>query len=401
VALATRAPRARVGGTGEWRLYERTGRVVLRGVAAQEWTVESRSGGEVRAIPSSEANFPTAWRIAAFVARPIGIGAVLTYEGRRYRGELAFYPTDSGIVVVNRLPVEDYLRGVVPLEIGTRAPGDRAAIEAQAVAARSYAYAHITQAIDERLPGLGRERPPVRAGRERLYDVTGGVTDQVYGGMGAEQTVADGAVLSTARRVLTYNGAVVSAPYHSTCGGSTAEAQEVWRSGPEPYLRPVSDRVPGTDRFYCDIAPRFRWTRSLDRASLDVAVAKYLRSYVASAPADPGSVRGLQVESRTPSGRVGVLRVSTDRGSYALRGNDIRFVLRTPGGEILPSTYFSVDSDLKAVGDGRAAITLRGNGNGHGIGMCQWGAIGRARAGQSALDILRAYYPGAVVSRVD
>lgn len=85
--------------------------------------------------------------------------------------------------------------------------------------------------------------------------------------------------------------------------------------------------------------------------------------------------------------------VETDRGSFALRGNDIRFVMRTAGGAILNSTYFSVAAK-HADGGLAGGVVFRGRGYGHGIGMCQWGAIGRARAGQSFRTILATYYPG-------
>ena len=108
----------------------------------------------------------------------------------------------------------------------------------------------------------------------------------------------------------------------------------------------------------------------------------------------------MAVEALTASGRVAALGIDTDRGHYTLRGNDIRFVLRAPGGEILNSTYFTVES--AAGGDGRlATVTLRGRGYGHGVGMCQWGAIGRARAGQDYRTILQTYYPGTIVGTVD
>jgi stage II sporulation protein D len=225
------------------------------------------------------------------------------------------------------------------------------------------------------------------------------VLDQVYGGVDAEQPLADQAVHATARLVLAYAGRVVNAPYHSTCGGSTAAASEVWREGDEPYLQAVSDRVPGTvDRFYCDISPRFRWTRTFDRAALSAALDRYLSSYT-TAPAHVGAVRDVSIESRTQSGRVQRLLIASDRGQWALRGNDIRFVMRNPGGEILASTYFS----LERVRDGDGALArlvVHGTGYGHGVGMCQWGAIGRARAGFDYRSILRAYYPGTVVAAV-
>ena len=103
-----------------------------------------------------------------------------------------------------------------------------------------------------------------------------------------------------------------------------------------------------------------------------------------------GDVRSLRVVSRGPSGRVTVLEVETTLGRASLRGNDIRFLLRTDGA-ILPRTNFALEMS------GGVAV-VRGMGNGHGVGMSQWGAIGRARAGQDARSILAAYYPGTRLS---
>ena len=95
--------------------------------------------------------------------------------------------------------------------------------------------------------------------------MTGGVLDQVYGGVAAENAVASEAVESTRGLVLKYAGRVVNAPYHSTCGGTTAAASEIWRSDDEPYLRARErSHSRARERYYCDISPRFRWTRTLD-----------------------------------------------------------------------------------------------------------------------------------------
>lgn len=371
VALATGATDVRIGGDGDWRIHDsERGGVLGRGRAGDRWRVE-RSGSRVRAIaPGGDA---TAWA-AGLVVRSSD-GRLLGYGSRHYRGELTVVPgSGNGILVVNTLPIDEYLRGVVPIELGTRAARDSAALQAQAVAARSYAVLHL-------------------GSRGGAYDVVAGVGDQAYGGAGVETTVSSRAVESTRGLVLLYGGAVVNAPYSSTCGGETAGADEVWRSPASPYLKPVSDRIPGTDHYYCDIAPRFRWTRTFSGASLDATLRKYLSQYARVPNGDPGDVRDVAVDARTQSGRVGYLHVTTDRGNYVLRGNEIRFVLRSPGGEILNSTAFKVEE--RSEPDGRlASLTLTGTGYGHGVGMCQWGAIGRARAGQDFATILTTYYPG-------
>ncbi|MGA9838440.1 MAG: SpoIID/LytB domain-containing protein [Gemmatimonadaceae bacterium] len=379
VALFTGASSVRVSATGPWQWYEGDGRTFLaRGQANEPWRVE-HNGGDVRAVQSD--GMPTAWKPRALVARADDSTAYMLVDGKRYRGELRLEGSDTGLVVIETVGVEEYLRGVVPLELGDRAPGDSAALQAQAVTARSYAYTHLEEPASSD------------------YDLTAGVLDQVYGGVDAETDVGNAAVTATAGIVVIYGGRVVNAPYSSTCGGETAAPSEVWHSPDEPYLRPVSDRIPGTDRYYCDIAPRFKWTRTLSASDLNAAVARYLSAYASVPGGDPGLVRDVWVINRTPSGRVGQLRVQTTLGSYILRGNDMRYVLRNVGGEILNSTYFSVATERTTSG-ALARLVLDGRGYGHGVGMCQWGAIGRARAGQDFRTILRTYYPGTALGVV-
>jgi stage II sporulation protein D len=254
------------------------------------------------------------------------------------------------------------------------------------VAARSYTYSRLAEFLP-RAAAVAQARLP--------FDVRATVRDQVYGGVEAERPGGDRAILTTAGLVLRHAGAVVSAPYHSACGGSTAAPDELWGADASPYLRPVSDRVPGTDRAYCDAAPRFRWTREWDGAELERVLGRYLR-----AGAAVGAVRGVDVLARTATGRAGSVAVRTSTGQHVLRGNAIRFALRGRGGEILPSTYFSATAE--ADGAGRVSrLVVRGGGNGHGVGMCQWGAVGRARAGQDFRDILRTYYPGTTVEAIE
>lgn len=369
VLISSNTPVRGIAAPEGFVLSDAGGNLVARARAGEAWRVE-HDGRRVRAVRPD--GVPTVWMDESIRVHPVGDG-LLSVGGKPYRGDMLLSGGDSGVVTINVLAMDEYLRGVVPLEMGDLAPAEAAAAEAQAVAARSYAFIH-----------LDRSRP---------YDVTGGTSDQLYGGAAAETAVSSSAVDATRGLVLLYAGRVVNAPYHAVCGGSTAAASEVWRSNDEPYLQSVSDRIPGTNRYYCDLSPRFRWTRTLDGATLDAALARYLATYVAVPGRDPGRARAVTVGSHTPSGRVGTLTITTDRGNFVLRGNDMRFVLRPPGGEILNSTYFSVETTVGMNGT-VAQLTLRGMGYGHGVGMCQWGAIGRARAGQDYQTILRVYYPG-------
>ena len=311
--------------------------------------------------------------------RPPSGESFVTFAGKRYRGELSVVSGDSGRLVVNTLSMDDYLRGVVPLEIGNRTAAEFAAVQAQAVAARTYAYKHLN-------PG-------------RAFDMYATVQDQVYGGVDAEKPQSDSAIATTADVLVLYNGKPITTPYHSTCGGSTAAVTEVWyNQSDEPYLRPVSDRIPGTDHYYCDPSPRFSWTQNYDGAGLRAVMEKYLSAYTNAPKTGLGRITDIREAGRTPSGRVAALIVETESGSYTLRGNDVRFVLRNVTGATLNSTLFNL-SEQKSGGE-VTSLVINGRGYGHGIGMCQWGAIGRARAGQNFRTILETYYPGTTIGRI-
>ena len=377
VALATRASSVELTADGGWMLFAADGATpVAVTQPGERWVLEADNGLVSARRADSQ---PVSRRDTLIFARSTEQGGTLRSNQRRYRGELLVRVTAGGLMVINRLPMDDYVRGVVPLEIGTNDASDVAAVEAQAVAARSYAYTRL-------------------AGPSRPYDLVATVQDQVYGGANAESRTGDAAVAATAGLVLLYDNRVVNAPYHATCGGSTAAPEDSWNVEGEPYLRRVSDRIPGTDRYYCDWAPKFRWTRTFRAEQLRASVARYVRT-LPGGEAGITRVRNVRVTDVTPAGRVSTLTVDTDRGTWALHGNRIRSALRLPSGEMLYSTYFSVDADVK--GGEVQSLVLEGGGNGHGIGMCQTGAIGRARAGQDFRTILATYYPGTTVGTVE
>jgi stage II sporulation protein D len=377
IALADNQQQVRLTSSGTWQIFAEDGRTpVALTQPGERWLLE-RDGRAVRA--QREDSRPVSAREATVIARPLDRDGTIGFNGKRWRGELVITPSADGLIVINRLPMDDYLKGVVPLEIGTASMTDAAAVEAQAVSARSYAMTHI-------------------AGAGRLWDMRATVSDQVYGGASAETSVGNVSVDATSGLVLLYGGHVVNAPYYSTCGGSTAEPQDVWRTSPEPYLKRVSDQIPGTNHYYCEGAPKYRWTRVFGREALRENITRYM----ATLPGRGGniaSVRAVIVTDVTPAGRVATLTVDTDRGSLVLRGNEMRNALRLPSGEILYSTYFSVDAVNGR--DGVETLTLSGGGNGHGVGMCQAGAIGRARAGQDFRTILQTYYPGTSVGTIE
>jgi stage II sporulation protein D len=327
----------------------------------------TREGDRVRLVAADAR--PSA---AAFAVRVESTGAApVTLGGAPYRGVVDVFAVEAaGLNAVNELPLEDYLLGVVPIEIGPRGPDELAAVAAQAVAARTYAVAHL------------------RAREEMGFDVFGTVEDQAYGGIAAEREESTRAVRETAGRILTYDGLPIRAMYHSTCGGRTAAVEEVLDRAPAPYLRSVSDRAPdGTD--FCAISPRYRWTETLSPDDLNGRIRDQVRRIFGAGPEDVGDLLGLRIAERTPGGRVNALALRGERSEFVLERLDIRLALQNEEGRILGSTDF----DLVVRPDD--VIELHGRGFGHGSGMCQWGAIGRARAGHGWEAILETYYPGA------
>lgn len=368
VGLSVGTDSVRLGSPGGLRLTDpASGEVVLAGGGAERIVRPAERPADGLRIGEGEA----AGGHELLLVEPVAAGDPVQVEGRPYRGSLELYRVEShGMVVVNQLPMEEYLLGVVPLEIGGRAAGELEAVKAQAVAARTYA-----------LRNFGR--------RDSLgFDVFGGVLDQVYGGRASESEAISAAVAATAGEVLTWRGAPIRAYYHSTGGGWTARVSDVWELPDAPYLRRVSDARPeGGD--FCDISPRYAWEASWSRRELDSAVARGVeRRFGTASP--PGPVTGVRVTGRMAHGRVAGLEVRTGGGRWLVEKDDVRFFLHTPDGRSLPSTRF----DVVSAPPGADRLELRGRGYGHGVGMCQWGAIGRARAGQSYRAILAHYYPG-------
>lgn len=307
----------------------------------------------------------------------------LEFEGVAYRGEIEIFSAGPGsLAVANVVDVESYLRGVVPKEIGPRPLSEVEAVKAQAVAARTYA---------------------VKSGGKRAggsFDVLPTVEDQVYGGMPGESDVCDAAILATAGLILEHGGEPIDAYFHANCGGRTEAIQEVWELGGRPYLVSIWDTPGGSTRqgaAFCFHGPNFTWTESWSADEIEALVREHLASVASTPVRGPmGIVRDLRVTERAPSGRVRWLEVATDAGTYRVFGDRVRWLLRRPGsGRILRSAWF--DLKVRYSGGRVAGVEAEGRGYGHGIGMCQHGALEMAREGRKYDEILGHYYRGAAL----
>jgi len=280
--------------------------------------------------------------------------AKIRINGKSYRGLFDFYPTDKGMLVVNELPIEEYLIGLINCEISSLWPVE--AVKAQAVIARSYAIYQKD------------------ARRTALYHLESSVMDQVYEGVDIEDSRAARAVQETVGEVLTYSGAVIQAFYHSNCGGHTESAQNVWGAD-LPYLQ-------GVTCSYCLNAPSAKWevVLSLKKIELLLNAAGYHVS-------DPSNIR---IGASNRNGRLQDLAIVTPKGGVVISAVNFRKAI---GYSVIKSTNFTV----RKRGD---ELVFTGLGNGHGVGLCQWGAKQRAGDGFSYREILSYYYPGVRIEKL-
>lgn len=300
------------------------------------------------------------------------------YNGIAYAGGFTvFRESGRNMALVNALPLETYLEGVLPHELGIRGPDEFAALEAQAVAARTYALSRMN----------------VRG--EEPFDVRATVMDQVYRGKKGANKLASSAVGKTRGMTLEHNGKLAFAYYCSCCGGHTSDIALVWPTREDaPYLKGVRDRGTRSDKSFCADGRMFRWRYSYSGSELGALLRETLPAVLGVDRDAVGYLKNIAITGRSRSGRVTAIAITTSQGTFTVTGDRIRWVLLSDRAKnrILPSTMF----DLTAVKDGDtlAFVSIFGGGNGHGVGLCQLGALEMARLGYTFEMILDHYYPG-------
>lgn len=272
----------------------------------------------------------------------------------RFRGSLrVILVPNQGLSAINVLGMEGYLYGVLHHEVAPWWPMD--ALKAQAIAARTYAYYQTL----------------VNAAQE--YDLKNTTSSQVYGGSTTERYRTRNAVNLTRGQILTFERKAFPAYFHATCGGKTAASDELWNIALPPLRG-------GVLCSYCKISPHFFWRRSVPLAQIE----EVLRGH----GQDVGRILRIEPISQTPSGRVGSVRITGTTRDYVIAAKDFRIWL---GGDKLRSTRFLIQ-----IVDDVAQFT--GEGWGHGVGLCQWGALGQSLVGKSYKDILTFYYPDSAIT---
>jgi stage II sporulation protein D len=266
------------------------------------------------------------------------------------------------ILVVNHVKIEDYLKGVIPYEMGNLPENQIEALKAQAVAARSFVMAH---------------RKP-----NEPFDISTTIWDQVYGGVSKTGKIVEKAVESTRGIVATSNKKIIDAKYSSTCGGVTENNENIWVGERVRYLRSARDS--GWDRKdFCRFSPHYRWERIYDKKEFFEVVKKQIQDFFGKTPS---KIEWIRITKRTRTNRVRIIEINTDIGKFYLEKDQIRRLFSDHRGS-LKSLMFQIK--VKS-----SQIIVSGKGFGHGVGMCQYGAMEMAKERYNYKKILIHYYKG-------
>lgn len=283
-------------------------------------------------------------------------GDHIRVKGDEYPGCVELVVQGASVQAINYVPIEEYVAGVVSCEMPQYF--DRAALRAQAIAARTYALWQMKE------------------NRQASFDVRNDQFSQVYRGLSGMTPSGRQAAQRTAGEVLVYDWRFLPALYFSTCGGYTLPASATaWA----PQIPPLCG-VPCT---YCKASKKYRWgPEAVPSEEMEQALAK--GNFLV------GRLVDVKVTKTAPGGWVDTVEVTSDKAKRQISGQVLRQALGTSK---LYSTKFSIRKS-------GAHYIFEGSGYGHGCGMCQWGADGMARAGFNYVEILRHYYPGADVLKI-
>ena len=301
-------------------------------------------GGDVSAVITAHIR-PTQARDSSGVGKYAPIESPQSF---RVGGSLHIMVRDGALVIINDLPMEEYVKGVVPSEMS--AGWHQEALKVQAVATRTYA-------LYQRVSNAGRE-----------FDVVASTQDQVYRGRQGVDERVQHAVESTRGIVITYQNAPILAAFSSTAAGPTEDAMNVW-SKDLPYLK-------GVECPFDENSPYYQWRIELPLQSLEQSLRKQ------GIPV--GTIATVTPFLYSRAGRVDKIRILHSDGEVVLRGQDFR---KAVGYSVIPRTQF----EIEALG---CLVVFAGRGSGHAVGLCQWGAKELADQGYPYDAILRYYFPG-------
>lgn len=295
---------------------------------------------------------------------------LLEYKNLKYRGEFNLTAAENEIYLINRLPLETYLMGVLPVEMGVKENDSYfEAMKAFAIVARTFAIMRLNSG-------------------DKYYDVKNDVRDQVYRGANFETKFDNKAIEETKSKVLAYNNELAIVFYSSSCGGYTENVGNVFSRNDINYLRTIKDGY-GPN---CVISPSFSWRETYSETD-------FINFLFNSKMINTKSKRidDIAIDDIFESGRIAKLEILfTDGEKVFLNNRNIRDVIRRKdNGGILRSTNFKIDVEKKS--NSVSKINLIGKGNGHGVGLCQWGSLSLSEQGKNFEEIIQFYFPGTVI----
>ncbi len=308
---------------------------------------------------------------------------------REYRGNaevvLDSYGTFS---VINRVRVEDYLYSVLPREMPASANIE--ALKSQAVIARTYLLNNLRRHVADH------------------FNLCNTTDCQVYGGVRNETPATTEAVDLTRGETLTNGSNLINALFCSTCGGRTAAFNDAWSGAALPSLSSVDDgtefsitdlsnpanlrKFLAHDKAFCNKSRYHRWTKTYTYDQLRKLFEESIPEFTNNPDLEIGTLKDINVTKYSKSGRAQLLVIETTKGNYTFEKDQIRWVMG-----MLKSTMFVIDKE--GSGTGRKFI-LKGGGWGHGVGLCQTGAMEMAKENYTYDQILLHYYPGAELKRI-
>lgn len=343
---ATKTPQIRL------LLKEKFSALLVKGSSRAPMIVARAVNGKIVLRKDEDVSSRIVGTGSGFRLEPTDPDKPLVVDGSAYRGAIEVFLNPLGVpVAVNDLDLEDYLRGTVPNELHPSRFPEMEALKAQTVAARTFAFYHLGFNV------------------KRGFDVYADERSQVYSGVKVEHPLTDRAIAETRGIIATYDNRPILSVYSSTCGGKTESYAGMFQKN-LPYLK-------GGVECSDEISPFHSWQTKCLGSKIETALNRTSQF---------GRLRKIEPLRRGVSGRMIEMKLTGSDGDAILKGNQIRFILGVRSNLIL---------ELDPQKDRKGNITelsVKGRGWGHGVGLCQFGAVELAQKGYNYERILKHYY---------
>ena len=318
----------------------------------KKYKISSSGTLAVKALGGGKVQVGTLQSAKTVVLEP-AVNTLLTWNNNSYSGKIFIIPAGNTFHLVEYVPLETYLYGVLPYEMNYTWPLE--ALKAQAVAARTYTLKTLENV------------------KNQHFDLYSDVRSQMYKGGGKQYDSVKKAVDQTRGEVLTYQDKLFFTYYHANCGGGTDDVRS-WNPG-LTSIKPLSGASCKTD----DHSKSYKWEMNLPRSKVET----YAKNVGLS-----GTLKSIKIARKTGTGRATNLTIRTSKGSKTVPCGTFRLATGIRSCKITKLSVRKKD------------VHFKGKGYGHGIGMCQDGAHGMAKDGKNYKKILKNYYPGSEIQKI-